>query len=279
MITLANKIGLDKALINSLADLQKKKSKKICRLCDKCLKHGFHRLHRQNDLMRLAVILEAAKRLKARYDEKGIDEKIYYDTLSDIRIWCEEDDNKGLKNYGWLQNHVKFELFRLGRLQFQLYTCNNPTLDYSRLPFSFGEKVIYVHIPSGQKLLPQDCISSFQQADAFFKTYFPHFSYRFYFSESWLLFEGNREFMDKGSNIVSFMKLFTIHYSATDDRQAIERIFKTKQKDISLYQEKTALQKQAKSYMLEGKKLGVGIGTRERSLESLREQPSTAQKP
>ena len=33
----------------------------------------------------------------------GISEKIYYDTMSDIKIWCKRNGNKGLKNYRWLK--------------------------------------------------------------------------------------------------------------------------------------------------------------------------------
>ena len=53
-------------------------------------------------------------------------------TMSDIKIWCEKADNKGIREYMWFKNHLKFELFRLGRLQFQIYPCKNKTLLYNK---------------------------------------------------------------------------------------------------------------------------------------------------
>ena len=63
--------------------------------------------------------VEDLSKLKEKYDYYGISEDIYYDTLSDIKIWCDKNNNKGLLNYRWIKNHVSFQLFRLGRLQFQ----------------------------------------------------------------------------------------------------------------------------------------------------------------
>ena len=265
MLTLAKKLSLDPLLISQLEKPDGTSQKKISRLCEKCSGGDFSCLKKQNHLMRLAVILCLAKKAKEKYEEMGISDEIYYDTMSDIKIWCENNQNRGLKNYGWLKNHVSMELFRLGRLQFQLYECKNPTLLYHKLPFSYGERLLYVHIPQGQKLEKELCIESIRMAEEFFKKYFPDFRYKCFFSETWLLNEGNREFMKSDSNIVSFMSLFDIHYSLPYQLQAIERIFGKKQLLKKNYPENTDLQKRAKAYMLSGGKPGVGIGTIRRS--------------
>lgn len=257
MIKLAEKIGLDKELTEKLAVLSEKRGDDITALADTCLNKSFSCLNRQNNLMRLAVILECAKRVKEKYDTFKISETVYFDTMSDIKIWCK---NNGIENYGWLQNHVKFELFRLGRLQFQLYECKNKTLSYKKLPFDYGEKLIYIHIPEGEKLDFDKCKDSLEKANEFFALYFPQYEYKFYFCESWLLYENNRDFMDENSNIIKFMSLFDIAYSVKDDSQAIERIFKKRKILKSTFEEKTSLQKKAKEYMLNGNKLGMGIG-------------------
>lgn len=257
MLTLAKKLGLPDGLIQRLATLDKSK---INEAADKCLKVGFHTLRRQSDLMRLGVILELAVRVKEKYLEAGISEEIYFDTMSDIKIWCEHSGNKGLKNYGWLKNHVCFELFRLGRLQFQLYECKNKTLLYKKLPFDYGEKLVYVHIPEGEGLEKEKCRKAFEAADGFFARYFPEHTYRFYFCESWLLYENNRDFMSADSNIIEFMSLFDICYSLKIDEQAIERIFGKRRLFKKSYPEKTSLQRRAKKYMLGGGRLGIGVG-------------------
>ena len=257
MIKLAKRLGIEPQLIHSLENVS---AERISTLADKCTEKGFHILRKENYITRLAVILTLAVRVKARYDEEGVDEKIYYDTMSDIRIWCEECGNKGLKNYGWLKNHVSFELFRLGRLQFQLYECNNKALPYKKLPFECGERVIYVHIPRGEKLEKSRCIESLKCADVFFAKHFLDYKYNNYFCESWLLYEGNRDFMKEDSNILSFMSLFDIRFSVKIDKQAIERIYGKRRLLKRSYPEGTDLQRRAKAYMLRGGRMGVGVG-------------------
>ncbi len=258
MTDLAEKINLAPQLIEKLSttDIQKVES-----LAKKCIEKDFYVLKKENDLMRLAVILNLAVKVRAKYAVAGIDDSIYFDTMSDIRIWCEKNDNKGLKNFGWLKNHVSFELFRLGRLQFQFYECKNRTLLYNKLPFSYGEKLVYIHVPEGEKLDKQKCIESINMAYKFFFRFFPDYAYKYYFCESWLLFEGNRDFMAENCNIISFMSLFDIHYSLKIDAQAIERIFGKRCILKKRYAENTDLQIRAKRYMLSGNRLGIGVGT------------------
>ncbi len=257
MLNLARKINLDPKLIERLGNAD---SEKINILAGRCLTKGFRVLEKENHLIRLGVILCLAVSVKEKYDLAGIDEKIYYDTMSDIRIWCENNGNKGLKNYGWLKNHVSFELFRLGRLQFQLYECRNKTLLYGKLPFGYGERLIYIHIPQGERLERERCLESIEAAAEFFDKYFPDYKYGYYFCESWLLYEGNRAFMAKDSNILGFMSLFELCYSVRIDAQAIERLYGKRHIIKSRYPESTDLQKRAKRYMLDGNRLGIGLG-------------------
>lgn len=257
MIDFARELKLEENLINELLKLDEDK---ISLLAAECLQKGFHILKKKNHIERLAVILILAIEAEKNYKEKGISREIYLDTMSDIKIWCGNNGNKGLKAYGWLSNHVKTELFRLGRLQFQLYECKNKTLLYKKLPFSYDEKLIYVHIPQGEKLTTEECIKSFKMAGEFFSTYFPDYNYRYYFCESWLLNEGNKDFMKEDSNILKFASLFTHGYSMKIDEQAIERIFGKRRLFKRNYPENTSLQKSAKAYMLKGGRPGIGIG-------------------
>lgn len=262
MIEIATKLGFSAEMLKKLRLLISDKNEMIERYAEKCMTSGFHFLRGKDPLFTLAVILKLACDVKKKYDEAGIDEKIYYDTMSDIKIWSDKCEKGGLKNYAWLKNHVSFELFRLGRLQFQLYECKNKTLLYNKLPFSYGAKLIYVHIPEGEKLLAEKCEASFAEAEEFFSRYFPEYQYEYYICESWLLFEDNRNFMREDSNIVKFMSFFDIRYSVRIDEQAIERIFGKRRLFKKNYPQKTSLQKSAREYMLSGKSLGIGIGVR-----------------
>ena len=262
MIELAKKLDLSADIIERLERLLLNKSETVNKYAEMCISSGFHHLRGKSGIFNLAVILKLACDVKSKYDYAGIDEKVYYDTMSDIKIWCDKTGGKGLKNYDWLKNHVRFELFRLGRLQFQFYECKNKTLIYGKLPFTYGDKLIYVHIPEGESLAEEKCRASFDEAKEFFNRYFPEYEYKYYFCESWLLFEDNKEFMAKDSNILKFMSLFDIRYSIKIDIQAIERIFGKRCLFKKNYSEKTTLQRSAKKYLLDGNKLGVGIGVR-----------------
>jgi len=254
MIELAKDIGLSDELINKLKTLN---STDIQMLCERC-KADFKVLKKQDELTRLAVCLSYAKRYTLpRYIEKEISHDIFIDTMSDIKIWY---INKGLKNYDWIENHLNFKLFKIGRLQYQLYKCENKTLNYDFLPFNFGDNLLYVHIPEGEKLIYEDCYYSLREAKRFFTEYFAEFEYRYYFCESWLLYRENQLFMRPDSNIMQFQLFFDIVYSVPDDKQAIERIFKKRELSKSRYPENTSLQISAKEFMLRGGKLGMGIG-------------------
>lgn len=273
---LLDSLMLDEKLVLNLTDLAEKDEVGILRLSEKLSVGNTSCLIGKSPLIKLATVLKSAEKTKILYQQKGISEDVFNATFSDIKIWCENCDNRGLENVNWLKNHINFELFRLGRLQFQFYTCSNPTLDYSKLPFNIGEKVIYIHIPQGEKLDFDECIKSISMANDFFSKYFPDYNYKYYFCESWLIFENNKLFMKENSNIIKFMSLFYIHYSVNAESQAFERIFnkqvnfnmlkykffKSKRKsDINSLVESTSLQKSAKLYLQSGNKLGVGIGT------------------
>lgn len=260
MLDIINSIQLDENLKQKVIDLADKDKAGVLSLADKCNNGKFECLRHKSDLVRLAVMLECANKMYSVYKTIGIDDHIFIDTLDDIRIWCENNHNEGLKNYNWIKNHISCELFRIGRLQYQLCICKSKMLKYNLLPFDYGEKVIYVHIPQGEKLIYSDCVESLKMAKVFFAKYFPDYNYRFFFCESWLLYGENFQFMQPSSNILQFSSLFDVVYSCSNDAQAIERIFGKRRFNKKKYPDGTTLQKNAKAYILNGGKLGVGIG-------------------
>lgn len=224
------------------------------------------KLGKCKDIMRLAIALKAFEYTYEKYKDKNIPEHIFYETLSDIGIWCREDDNKGLKNYKWIKHHVSFELFKIGRLQFEILKCKDPTLNYSKLPFKRGDTVINVHIPSCGKLDINECKKSFYDAVSFFNAYFPELKWDYFLCESWLVYGNNDKFMDKNSNILKFTNLFTVNYSVHYEYQTYERLYNLKHTPVFRSQlkrlpENTSLQKLAKKYRLAGNRFGIGFAT------------------
>ncbi|MGN1349245.1 MAG: acyltransferase domain-containing protein [Acutalibacteraceae bacterium] len=263
IINTAKKIKIPDELIEKINNINRNK---ILLLSEVCKTKSFDCLSCEDDVTRLTVILNLANAIKPEYEKKHIDESIFYDTMGDIRIWCENNGIEGLKNYNWLKNHVTFNLFKIGRLQYQFYTMNNPSINYDLLPVGVNEKVIYIHIPQGEKLAFEACRESLKEAESFFAETFPDYAFRYYFCESWLLFEKNIDFMKSDSNIIRFQSLFDCVYSVNDERQALERIFSAKTEKIDGYPENTSLQKAAKEYILNGNRLGMGVGVIKRKI-------------
>lgn len=258
---LANKINLNSELKNKVLSLVERDRAKLISLCKKADNDNFKSVFIKNDMIKLAVaLLYSVEFTYPKYQKAVISDEIYFETMKDIAVWCENNNNKGLKNLPWIKNHLNFDLFKIGRLQFQIYKCDNRTLNYDLLPFNFGENLIYVHIPQGEKLVYAECVNSLKNAKSFFGEYFPNYDFDYFFCESWLLYGENWQFMNSSSNILQFSTLFDLVYSVEDDRQAIERIFGKRQLIKSKYQEKTTLQRNAKRFMQNGGKLGVGIG-------------------
>lgn len=101
------------------------------------------------------------------YQIRGIEDTVYFDTFSDIGLWClncKRDFNEyGIEEYNWLQEHVQLRLFRLGRLQFQPYAFDREIEINGKRIFK-GQIVLNVHIPEGEPLDPHKVEASFKSA-------------------------------------------------------------------------------------------------------------------
>ncbi|MFC3801907.1 acyltransferase domain-containing protein [Cohnella sp. GCM10012308] len=195
------------------------------------------------------------------YDEyrlREIPDEVYIDTFSDIRIWSEVFKTTygeyGIEESGWLQEHVRLALFRLGRLQFQPIALDRD-LSVGDRKFAKGDLVLNVHIPAGEPLDPEAALASFARARAFFRGVPPVFV-----CHSWLLYPGLGQVLDPSSNIMQFQRLFEIYELDEASRQAEERIFGAKQDDPAAYDTNTGLQRRAKAFLEAGGKLGAGLG-------------------
>lgn len=255
-----DKLNLNAELREKLTVFFENNKHRIEALTSACRSKGFMTLSKESDLMRLAVCVNYLKYTYEDYKKLGINDKVFTDTISDISIWCENNGNKGLKNYNWLKNHLNCELFRIGRLQYQLFSVKGLKFDCGKLPLKKNEQVVYIHIPQGEKLDYNKCVDSLKNAVTFFNEFFPEFKFRYFFCESWLLFEDNMHFMKENSNILKFQTLFSIVGNRKDSSQAIERIFKKRRIFAKNYPENTSLQGSAKNYIINGGKLGIGVG-------------------
>ena len=214
-------------------------------------------------MTRLAVVLAMLPETHEKYRQLGIEDTVFADTMSDIGIWCANCGGGGLhmctgsKSFG-------ARLFRLGRLQFQLYRLP-PVAAYPRTaPLTVGAPVVYIHIPQGAPLEPEACRLSIAQARVFFDRVFPDYAYTCFFSESWLLFSGNKDFMRPGCHILQFAALFHQVCDLPFPAQTMERVFGAKRRRTEDYPAETDLQRRLKAYLLAGGQPGMGVGYIER---------------
>ena len=119
----------------------------------------------------LYLFIRFAVDVHEEYQLRDIGDEIYFDTFSDIQIWCSncfrDSGEYGIKEYSWLQEHVQLRLFKLGRLQFQPYPldCN---LELDGRKFFKNQIVLNVHIQQGEPLDNQKVEESFEHAIRFF---------------------------------------------------------------------------------------------------------------
>lgn len=252
----------------TLAD---KISAKGCLFC----KSEYNKNPREFAPLLLAAALVSAQRVyNEKYRKKGIPDSVYYDTMSDISVWVDtlkrEENVIGLKEIGWINNHLKFELFKIVRMQYQFFTTNYivsgvPILKIHKMTVKNHRSVLNMHIPEGEPLNFDECIKSLNSAQEFFKKYFSEYSYSGFVCDSWLLDPNNRLFMDNGKNIVKFAELFdTVVRTKRDNFEIVKRLWGKKIKsadEIKDFPENTDLQRRTKAYILSGGKTGNGYGT------------------
>lgn len=220
----------------------------------------FYRMVRKQEQFReLFLSLYARMALEAypSYRERGIAEEIYWNTFSDLTVWCLDCAEKysvyGIDEYQWFWRHLELQLFGLGRLQFEK-TASEWDISIPGTEIAKGDILISVHIPAGRRLEEEACREAFAKAFSFWGREY------FYVCHSWLLFPGLQDILPADSNILKFQKFFRIVKTDFDERQAEQRIFGREQEEPEKYPAKTGLQKAAAAYLAEGRRLGNGLG-------------------
>lgn len=195
----------------------------------------------------LVLILSGMLHSYDDYLEKGIPADIYYDTMSDAFVWAELhrrlEGRIGLRETGWLLYHIRLELFRLGRLQFQL---DDAPCEFREVIAS--DKAIQIHIPDIGPLYESECIASIQKAREFYGKDLP------FICDSWLLEPELSKVLDGNSNILAFQKLFHIFHVDKGNPQCHQRVFEFSSR------RNTTLQTRILDAESNGSVFGVGYG-------------------
>ena len=91
-------------------------------------------------LLGVTLVLQAIPALRQRFAERDIADEYCRDLMSDVLIWIEDHKNKnncyGFEKLDWLYYHIRFKIFKLGRLQFEPFVFKNPVV-----VFTAGDKL------------------------------------------------------------------------------------------------------------------------------------------
>ncbi len=199
----------------------------------------------------LTCMLLCATDIYPWYQKKGIPEAIFLDTMSCFTRFIHEckqiTGTYAFDREWWTSRQISGRLFRLGELEYEMKASQHTP-------------VLSIHIPSDSILTKENIDRSMEQAVAFFAEHFPEYKQADYICHSWLLAPELSLFLPADSNIMAFQRRFAIEKVEYDSREYIEWVFKTRTSSIHNFPEETRLQKEMKRYLLNGGKIGTGLG-------------------
>lgn len=216
----------------------------------------------------LFFLIIAQPEVKRIYDENNLDEKIYYDSMDDIRcklLECIECKSvPGIFVLTWYKGLLTAETLSFGRFEFEL--SDYGFSDYHRFECGKlvrrGDTTINFHIPSsGVSISDEVRLESYKLAYEHYKHLFPD-GLAVFECSSWLLFPGQKKFLPENSNILRFIDDFTIIKSEKRDKfYDAWRVF-GKYADLPAKKlpRDTSLRKCYADWMSKGRRTGSGKG-------------------
>lgn len=213
----------------------------------------------ENQEKNAIMFLYFCEELSRQYKERGISDDIFFESIKYLPDTLVKGGFKVDKD-AWVVLSLKFEIFRLGRLQFQMSKIYPEGKDGG---FTGDENVIDVHIPAdGGSVYPEVVDEAFELAEKFFKTHFPEYEYKYYTCFSWMLDDALSEYLDVESNIIKFQKRFKIIHKREQD-SIIHFLFKfgfTDREEIREIEPKSEFARKIKEKALSGGKFYNVLG-------------------
>lgn len=190
-----------------------------------------------------ACTLKASVDIYELYQQKGISDQIYFDTMKCYPRFIGETGKMTGRlyydRYWWTVRQAGGHEFRIG------------ALEYEMVPQDEGNSVS-VHIPSDADFSPASVDASLSQAKAFFARHYPAFDGCEYRCDSWLLNPQLREMLEPGSNILSFQERFELLDEGRPGRDYIQWLYMSQTEDLTTLPENTSLQRKVKAHVLSG---------------------------
>jgi hypothetical protein len=227
-------------------------------------KAGVHEYESQ-----LLIFMCFTKQLKKLYNEKNLSEKVWFDSVLDLKYKLLEC--KAVKNiWGsfvafWFPGFFQLNRFALGRLQFEISIFDKDEYSKNGLTVKKGDKVINIHIPRTlTPLTKESCDDALSQAYEFYKDKIDGVPLAF-ICYSWLLYPDNDQVYNPKSNTYRYKSMFDIIGGHTDKPDSgypdMWRLFDMDYTgNIDDYPGDTSLRRAFKEYLKNGGKTGEGYG-------------------
>ncbi|MBO5212191.1 MAG: DUF5596 domain-containing protein [Clostridia bacterium] len=217
----------------------------------------------------LLIFMCFSKHLKELYKEQGISEKIWRNSMLDLKyklLECKAvKDIWGSFVAWWFPGFFNVTRFGLGRLQFEISTFDKDGYEKDGKKLKKGDKVVNIHIP--RTLTPLDkesCEDALAQAREFYKDKLDGAPMAF-ICFSWLLYPDYDNVFIPGTNTYRFKSYFDI-IGRYDDKPEnpyadMWRLFDMDYTgNIDDYPEDSSLRRALKNYLKNGGKTGEGYG-------------------
>jgi hypothetical protein len=203
----------------------------------------------------------ATKRLREEYQKQNISEKIFFDTVMDLKYMLDECkevyDIWGTSSFDWFVDFFRLTRFALGRFQYDITTFGQESYTKYGLSIKKGDPAYSCHIPSAGSITKDLRMDSYKKAYEFAGQ-----DLLVIVCDSWLLYPPHREFLPTSSRILEFMNDFDIIYY--EDKDTFDdgwRIFGSRAKlPPNQWQTNTSLQKAFAERVQKGLPTGQGFG-------------------
>jgi hypothetical protein len=169
------------------------------------------------------VFLAAVPHVLAVHARRGVPSRVTWAALTDIGLQIANYEVRfgrpGFDGAVWMWPHFRGDVFRLGRLQYDVTHIAFDDEGVTR-----GEQALAVHIPALGPLDPGACDASFDAARTFFPTHFPERTHRVVTCRSWLMDPQLGGYLPETSNIIRFQRRFRI--AASDPKAANDDVLR-----------------------------------------------------
>lgn len=204
-----------------------------------------------NGVKMLTCMLSCALQIHKTYEEKGIPDEIFIDTMKFFgRFIGEHYEIYGIYSFvwgWWAPRLISANEFRIGELEYE--TVNEA-----------GRRTIQIHIPADAVMKTANLRQSYLDARKFFSNYYPEYMEVDMLCNSWLLSPALKELLPENSNILKFQDSFEIDHVDYESNGFLRWVYKREDIPCEQLPEDTTLQRRIKCHILNNGKIGWAFG-------------------